>query len=112
MVTTISAGINLTVVPNGGSSTTATCIPGWSGVPSCLIKIIALEFVDMQELLPKIWRLQPEEESCCRSWCPRRSAAGHQFSLWAECYAIFVVVLSVHYPHNTPLFMAYLKTIT
>lgn len=40
------------------------------------------------------------------------SQPGHQFSLWAECYAIFVVVLSVHYPHNTPLFMTYLKTIT
>ncbi len=65
----------------------------------------------MGELLPASWRLESAEEGCCRSRRPRRGLVT-DFLMWTECYATLVAVLSVHYPHKTPHFMAYLRTIT
>ena len=40
----------------------AAVIPGWGSVPTRLTKkILALEFVDMWELLPESWRLKLAE---------------------------------------------------
>ncbi len=99
------------VLPIDTGSPSATAIPGWSAVRQRLLKKIwALEFVDMGELLPASWRLELAEEGCCQSRCPRHGLV-MDLLLWTECYATLVAVLSVHYPHKAPHFMAYLRTI-
>ena len=65
----------------------------------------------MWELLPELWRVEAAEVKCCRSNRPRKGLVT-DFQLWMECFATLVVVLSVRYPQKTPLFMAYLRTIT
>ena len=90
----------------------AAAIPGWGSVPPQLTKkILALEFVDMWELLPESWQLEPAEPGCCHSRRPRRGLVTN-FPLWVECYAALVATLSTWYPEKMPHFMAYLRTIT
>ena len=87
-------------------------VPGWTSVPPRMLKKIwNLEFVDMRELLPESWRVEPNSEGCCRSQRPRTGLVT-DFALWTECYATLVAVLAVRYPEKTPHFMAYLRTIT
>ena len=87
-------------------------MPGWGSVPPRLTKkILALEYVDMWELLPESWRLEPAEGGCCHSRRPRRGLV-MSFPLWVECYAALVATLSTRYPEKMPHFMAYLRTIT
>ena len=87
-------------------------IPGWGSLPPRLTrKILALEYVDMWELLPESWRLEPAEGGCCHSRRPRRGLVT-SFPLWVECYAALVATLSTRYPEKMPHFMAYLRTIT
>ena len=41
-------------------------VPGWTSVPPRMLKKIwNLEFVDMRELLPESWRVEPNSEGCC-----------------------------------------------
>ena len=87
-------------------------LPEWGSVPPRLMKkILALEFIDMWELLPESWRLESTESGCCN---PRRPRWGlvTSFPLWVECYASLVAILAARYPEKTPHFMAYLRTIT
>ena len=75
-------------------------IPGWGSLPPWLTKkFLALEYMDMWELLPESWRLEPAEGGCCHSRRPRRGLVT-SFPLWVECYAA--------YPEKMPHFMAYL----
>ena len=104
--------VNPAVPPVADLCGGAAAIPGWGSVPPRLTKkILALEFVDMWELLPESWRLEPAEAGCCHSRRPRRGLVTN-FPLWVECYAALVATLSTRYPAKMPHFMAYLRTIT
>ena len=110
--TAIVPVINPVVLPAADLVGGAMALPGWGSVPPCLVqKILALEFVDMWELLPESWRLESTESGCCN---PRRSRRGlmTSFPLRVECYASLVAILAARYPEKTPHFMAYLRTIT
>ena len=121
--TTLTASLgNLPHPPLAGmTSSTSTVTPfGENSTGSMVIPVISPlstppdednQFVDMWELLPEAWHLDSGTEGCCHSCHPRRGLIT-QFSLWTECYATLVAVLSMHYPHKTPHFMAYLRTIT
>ena len=86
-------------------------IPGFSAVPAKVVrKIVALEFVDMWELLPETWRLDSAVSNCCHDRRPRRGLIT-DISLWTECFTTLAAVLSVRYPDKAPQLMAYLRTI-
>ena len=59
----------------------------------------SLEFIDMCELLPESWKVEPSSEGCCRSQCPRRGLVT-DFALWKKCYAMLVAMLAVCYPEK------------
>jgi hypothetical protein len=68
------------------------------------------DFIDMHELLPETWRAEEPKESCCRSTRPKRGLVT-DITLWTECYALLVAVLSTKHPSKTPHFMGYMRTI-
>ena len=50
--------VNPVVPPAADLVGGAMALPGWGSVPPCLVqKILALEFVDMWEILPQSWHL-------------------------------------------------------
>ncbi len=106
------AGSIPAVLPPSHAGLAGLAGPGGASVPPRLVKkITSLDFIDMRELLPESWQLDPVEDGCCHSRRPRRGLVT-DFPVWIECYATMVAVLSTHYPQHTPHFMAYLRTIT
>ena len=102
-----------------GESSGAAVIPagGYMGegllpVPDKLVKkIIKLEFVEMQELLPESWLREEEENKSTIGFHRRKNAATTNIFQWLQCYSAMVGVLSRAYPHMVPDLMAYLATI-
>ena len=85
--------------PVGG----AMALPEWGSVPPRLVKkILALEFIDMWELLPESWRLESTESGCCNPRRPRRGLVTI-FPLWVECYASLVAILAARYRKRHPI---------
>ena len=110
--TAIVSVINPALPPAADPVGGAMALPGWGSVlPRLVKKILALEFIDMWELLPESWRLESTESGCCNPRRPRRGLVT-SFPLWVECYASLVAILAARYPEKTPHFMAYLRTIT
>ena len=110
--TTIVPVVNSVVPPVADLVGGAMVLPRWGSVPPRLVKkILALEFVDMWELLPESWRLESTVSGCCNPHRLRRGLLT-SFPLWVECYASLVAILATRYPEKTPHFMAYLRTIT
>ena len=108
------------IVTSRKTDTTDAMIPGDAmgvlhetlALPAKLIrKILELEYVDMQELLPDTWRYQEEEQKCCHQRRGQRRGPITDILLWTECYASMVSILASKFPDKTPQFMAYLKTI-
>ncbi len=64
----------------------------------------------MRELLPESWCIEEAKETCCRSARPKKGLIT-DITLWTECYASLVAVLTTHYPEKAPQFMSYLRTI-
>ena len=92
-------------------SVTDSSIPGIALIPPKLVqKILKGDDVDMHELLPETWRAEEPRDSCCRSIRPKRGLVT-DISLWTECYASLVAVLTTKYPDKAPHFMGYLRTI-
>ena len=63
-------------------------VPGWASVPPQMLKRIwSLGFIDMCELLPETWKVEPSSDSCCQSQRPRRGLVT-DFVLWTRvlCY--------------------------
>jgi len=86
-------------------------IPGLALIPPKLVqKILRCEFIDMYELLPETWRIEELRDSCCRSSRPRRGLIT-DISLWTECCASLVAVLTTKLPEKASQFMCYLWTI-
>ena len=81
--------------------------------PKLIKRILELEYVDVAELIPDMWRFQDEQETkCCHQ--PRLTSRRGQVTdilLWVECYAAMVAVLTSRYPDKGPELMAYLRTI-
>ena len=76
-------------------------------------KIVALEFVEMRDLMPETW-LREEEESVRNmlSLPRRRTAPVTNILQWLQCYAGMVGVLSQRFPQMVPELMAYQVTIS
>lgn len=77
-------------------------------------RVLALEYVDMAELVPETWQLgQEDKEECCRHQTQKLQRRGTVSSilLWVECYATLVSILSSRYAEYTGEFMAYQQTI-
>ena len=101
--TVIVPVVNPVVPPAANLVGGAMALRGWGLVPPRLVKkILALEFVDMWELLPRSWHLESTESGCCN---PRRSRRGlvTSFPLWVECYASLVAILAARYLDKTPI---------
>ena len=64
----------------------------------------------MYELLPEMWRIEELHDSSCRSSRPRRGLIT-DISLWTECYASLVAILTTKFPEKALQFMCYLRTI-
>lgn len=94
-----------------GAMTIDPNTPGLALIPPKLVqRILKGEFIDMYELLPETWRMEEAQDSCCRSSRPKRGLVT-DISLWTECYASLVAVLTTKYPEKAPQFMGYLRTI-
>ena len=87
---------------------TDSSIQGIALIPPKLV--LKGDYVDMHELLPETWRAVEPRDSCCRSTRPKRGLVT-DISLWTECYASLVAVLTTKYPDKAPHFMGDLRTI-
>ena len=69
---------------------------------------MALEFVEMRDLMPETW-LKEEEESARNtlSLPRRRTAPVTNILQWLQCYAGMVGVLSQKFPQMVPELMVY-----
>ena len=79
-------------------------------------KILALEFVEMRELLPEEWLPSVEQgdqdnHSCCNSAIKKRKPPVTNIFTWLQGYAALVGALSTAYPGKVPDLMAYQATI-
>lgn len=85
----------------------------FASVPKKVVdKILALEFVDMVDLLPEQWQGEENQEGgCCSLKKPPRKKPITDILLWLECFSTLVAVLSTAYPEKTAHFMAYQQTI-
>ena len=81
--------------------------------PKLLKKILALEYIDMAELLSENYDYLDEAESPC---CSHSTRSSRRFPVtniivWLDCYASLVSVLCSAYPDKVGQFMMYQKTI-
>ena len=66
------AGKTVPTAADGNPPEVDASIPGLALIPPKLVqKILRGEFVDMHELLPDTWRVEEQQESCCRSTRPK-----------------------------------------
>ena len=109
-----SSAASLSPAPSTGSIPAAVAtIPGFSSLPPRLIRrIVAREFIDMSDLLPEAWRVDPAAQTAC---CPHtkrpRRAVVTDILIWAECYATMAAVLAAAFPEKAPHFFAHLRTV-
>ena len=96
------------------SAKEAPSIPSaFASVPKKLAdKILALDFIDMAELLPEHWRVEENREGgCCNVPKITKKKPLTDILLWLECYATLVAILTTVYPEKAAQFMAYQQTI-
>ena len=79
-------------------------------------KILALEFIEMRELLPEEWLSsaevrEQESHSCCNSAAQKLKAPITNIFTWLQGYASLVVALSTAHPSKVSELMAYQSTI-
>ena len=76
-------------------------------------KVLQLEYVEMAELIPESWGLEPEVATSCCHQGRRQTRRGPvvDILLWLECYSSLVAVLVTKYPQHIGVFMAYQGTI-
>ena len=82
---------------------------GLPPVPAKLAKKIqGGEFVDMHELLPKLWSSVRDEEGAPRTSRVRAKKRVQDIHVWMQCYAVYVSVRSLKSPSLVPELMAYM----
>ena len=88
-------------------------LPGSRLPPKLRARILALEFIDMSELLPESWQFQEEHmTACCQQPARRpRHSPVTDITTWVDCYATLVAVLCSSYFRYAPEFMACQQTI-
>ena len=80
-------------------------------------KILALEFIEMRELLLEEWLTlieegeNSEQHSCCNSVSKKRKVPVTNIFTWLQGYALLVGALSTTFPSQVPELMAYQTTI-
>ena len=76
-------------------------------------KILRLEYVEMTELIPETWGLEPDNTSSCCHQGHRQTRRGPVVDIlvWLECYSSLVAVLATRFPGHVGDFMAYQRTI-
>ena len=81
-------------------------------VPERIVaKILKLEFVEMQDLIPETWSEGGPSEEFQKFFGKRRRAPVTDILRWVQCFAAMVSVLSQHHSNLLPEFMAYLAII-
>ena len=93
-----------------GATTGSLTVPNASSLlPKLTRWILAMEFIDMRELLPESWRSEPQQNG----GASRTVADGpvRDFKLWTECFGTLAGVLTVVYPEKAPHLRAYLHMI-
>ena len=91
-----------------GASTGSPTVPNATSLPPKLMRrILANEFIDMQELLPESWRSEPQQTGGASRTVARGPV--RDFKLWTECYGTLARVLTTAYPEKAPHLMAYLR---
>ena len=96
-------------VPKGeAANTLSLAIP-----PKLSQRILQLEYIEMAELMPETWGLEPDGIVPCCQQGRRQSRRGPvvDILLWLECYSSLVAVLATKYPQHIGDFMAYQRTI-
>ena len=78
-------------------------------VPDKLVRmILKLEFIEMRDLMPKIWMSEEEDTNKTISIVlHRRPVLMTDILQWLQCYAALVGVLSKVYPAMVPIFTSY-----
>lgn len=79
-------------------------------------KILALDFIEMRELLPEEWVTASDQDdgeahSCCNSAARKRRAPVTNIFAWLQAYSTLVGALSTTYPTKVPELMAYQSTV-
>lgn len=114
----ILATTTVAIAGVGGESTPGASQMGAGGSSQLLAlpakltkKILDLEYVEMTELLPEVWRGQEEDPKCCHQRKGQHRGPITDILMWTECYTSLVSVLATRHADKTPQFMAYLRTI-
>ena len=91
-----------------GSSTLSLTVP-----QKLAKRILDLEYVEMSELLPETWGLEPDATYPCCHETRRQACRGPvtDILLWVECYSSLIAVLATKFPQHIGDFMTYQKTI-
>ncbi len=76
-----------------------------------ITKILALDFVDMADLIQGNWSTQDDEDQKCCHRRQQRKGPVTDILVWVECFASLVTMLATRYPGKTPQLMAYQRTI-
>lgn len=80
--------------------------------PKLITKVLALEYIEIAELVPDNWRFTEDEQKCCHQ--SRRSSRRGPVTdilLWIECYSSLVTILGSRFPTKIGELMAYQRTI-
>ena len=72
--------------------------------PKLIKKILELEFVDMSELVPDMWRFPDvDDNKCCHhSRCPPKRGQVTDILLWIEHFSTLVGILTTKYQTYAP----------
>ena len=87
---------------------------GMMPIPQKLInRILKLEFIEMQELLPENWPdfLSEDANKFYATFGKKKAPHVTNILTWVECYSALVSVLSSAYPQYVPEFMSYMSFI-
>lgn len=78
------------------------------------VKILQLEFVEMNELLPEAWSAAESLQEAASSVfkMPSRRSPISDIGVWVECYALMATVLVEQHPSKAPHLFAYLRRIS
>ena len=74
-------------------------------------RILELDFIEMNELLPEAWDIEASYSCCPSSRRQTRRAPIQDILLWTECYSSLVAILGSAHPHHIADFMAYQRSI-
>ena len=106
----------LAAAPQPAPTNAADCFGLYLGdgvmpIPQKLVnKIVALEYIEMKQLLPESWLFEDNAHCCDKRDRPKKPEITNIFS-WLHCYSALVGVLASRYPHKVAQLMAYQSTI-